>query len=143
LVSGGGPAVAFGAPRIAGFIGARLSRRTIARLGLLRTLWIASLLRGPALLAFPFTPANDLGIWLCGTALGICLFFASISNAALMTYRQLHTPDDIMGRAATAWSMLLRLNQPLFILAGGILATTALGIRWALVITSPSSASPT
>jgi hypothetical protein len=59
-VSGGGPAVAFGAPRIAGFIGARLSRRTIARLGLLRTLWIASLLRGPALLAFPFTPANHL-----------------------------------------------------------------------------------
>ncbi|MFC5826995.1 hypothetical protein [Nonomuraea insulae] len=43
----------------------------------------------------------------------------------MTSYRQQHTPDELMARVAALWSFATTVTQPLFILLGGLVATWA------------------
>ncbi len=115
--------IVVGLPCLAGLVGARLARRAIDRYGLIPTLWWSSVLRGPWMVLMPLAPTGGIGLLMVGVALAGLLGFAAVANTSLATYRQHHTPDNLMARAATAWSMTIRVGQPLGAVAGGITGT--------------------
>lgn len=122
-----------GLPSIGGFIGARLVRRTVTRFGPIRTLWITGVLRAPWYFVIAAAPPGLGGVVGCGLAFGALLFFSSIANSAMTSYRQLRTPEDLQARTAVLWSFAATVSQPVFILVGGVAATLT-GNRAALVI---------
>ncbi|WP_197034774.1 MFS transporter [Glycomyces sp. NRRL B-16210] len=122
-----------GVPSIGGFIGARLVRRAVGRFGPIRTLWITGVLRGPWYFLIAASMPGTLGLVLCGLAFGAMLFFTSIANSAMTSYRQLRTPESLQARVATLWSFATTVSQPVFMLIGGVVATWT-GNRAALVI---------
>ncbi|WP_202805989.1 MFS transporter [Actinopolymorpha alba] len=124
-----------GLPSLGGFFGARLTRRMVDRLGPVRTLWWASMLRGPWNFLIPLATPGLFGVVQCGVGFFGLLFFAAMANSTMSSYRQLATPDHFMARVSTLWSFATTVAQPLFILAGGLLATQ-LGSRPTLLIST-------
>lgn len=114
-----------GVPSLGGLLGARLVPRLVRRLGSLRTLWWASLLRGPWYFLIPFAVPGKVGLLMCGVGFGLVLVFAAAANSAMSGYRQLETPDGLMSRVATLWAFATTVSQPVFILLGGVVATLA------------------
>lgn len=112
-----------GVPSLGGFFGARLTRRVVARLGPVRALRWASLLRGPWQFLIPLAMPGTTGLLLCGVATFNVLFFAGMANSAMSSYRQLQTPDHLMSRVSALWAFATTAAQPLFIMSGGLLAT--------------------
>ncbi|PWV54723.1 MFS transporter [Nocardiopsis sp. L17-MgMaSL7] len=112
-----------GVPSLGGLLGARLVPRLVRRLGALRTLRWASLLRGPWYFLIPFAVPGPVGLLMCGTGFGLLLVFAAAANSAMAGYRQLETPDALMSRVATLWAFATTVSQPLFILVGGVVAS--------------------
>jgi hypothetical protein len=108
-----------GIPCAAGVLGARIAPRFLRRRGPLRTLRLAALARSPWMLLFPLAWASWGGLAVATLALSGLLLTAAVFNPALANYRQLETPDELMSRAATAWSVVIRVFQPGFVLAGG------------------------
>lgn len=111
-----------GVPSLAGLLGARSVPSLVTRLGVLRTLRGASLLRGPWYFLIPLAVPGPVGLLMAGIGFGLVLFFAAAANSAMAGYRQLETPDHLMSRVATLWSFASTLSQPLFIMVGGVLA---------------------
>jgi predicted MFS family arabinose efflux permease len=122
-----------GVPCAAGVLGARIAPKVLRRWGPLRALRWAAWARSPWMLVFPLAWAAPLGLALAGLMLSGTIVFAAVFSPALATYRQLETPDELMSRAVTAWSVVIRVLQPVFILIGGVLAATV-GVRPALWI---------
>jgi predicted MFS family arabinose efflux permease len=122
-----------GLPSLGGFFGSRLTRRVVSRLGAVRTLWGASLLRGPWQLLIPLAVPGPLGLAMCGVAIFGVLFFAGMANSAMSAYRQSQTPDHLMARVSTLWSFASTVAQPAFILVGGLVAAWV-GTRMALLV---------
>lgn len=122
-----------GVPSLGGLLGARLVPRLVRRLGALRTLWWASLLRGPWYFLIPFAVPGKVGLLMCGVGFGLVLVFAAAANSAMSGYRQLETPDGLMSRVATLWAFATTASQPLFILLGGVVAALA-DARTALLV---------
>ncbi|MFB8766848.1 MFS transporter [Nocardiopsis alba] len=112
-----------GVPSLGGLVGARLVPSLVRRLGALRTLWWASLLRGPWYFLIPFAVPGPGGLLMCGAGFGLLLLFAAAANSAMAGYRQLETPDALMSRVATLWAFATTVSQPLFILIGGVVAS--------------------
>jgi MFS family permease len=122
-----------GVPAIGGFLGARLVRPAVARFGPIKTLWITGILRGPWYFVIAFAVPGTAGLVMCGAAFGALLFFSSISNAAMTSYRQLRTPEHLQARVATLWSFATTASQPVFLLIGGAVATM-IGNQAALIV---------
>lgn len=122
-----------GVPSLGGFLGARSTRRVVARFGAVRTLRWAGLLRGPWQFLIPLAAPGVAGLLLCGAATFGVLFFAGMANSAANSYRQLQTPDHLMARVSTLWAFATTAAQPAFIVAGGLLATV-LPIRVVIVL---------
>lgn len=120
--------VVLGLPCLAGLLGARTAPVLIRRLGVERAMWCAGWSRGPWMALFPLATPGPWGIVLCGVAFAGLLGFSALHNTALTTYRQMETPDPLIARATTAWSITVRGVQPLFVLAGGLFAAH-FGIR--------------
>ncbi|WP_344578874.1 hypothetical protein [Nonomuraea roseoviolacea] len=114
-----------GVPSLGGFAGARLAPRLVARLGAVRALWWASMLRGPWYFLIPAAVPGPLGLLMCGFGFGMVLLFAGAANSTMTSYRQSQTPDHLMARVAALWSFATTVTQPLFILLGGLVATWA------------------
>lgn len=121
-----------GIPSLGGFFGARLTRRAVARLGVVRVLWWASILRGPWQFLIPLAMPGTLGLLMCGFAFFSLLFFAGIANSAMASYRQLQTPDHLVSRVTTFWTFASTVTQPVLIVGGGLLASV-LPLRVVLV----------
>ncbi|MFE1100336.1 MFS transporter [Nocardiopsis alba] len=111
-----------GVPSLGGLVGARLVPSLVRRLGALRTLRWASLLRGPWYFLIPFAVPGPVGLLMCGAGFGLLLLFSAAANSAMAGYRQLETPDALMSRVATLWAFATTVSQPLFILLGGVVA---------------------
>lgn len=111
-----------GVPSLGGLVGARLVPSLVRRLGALRTLRWASLLRGPWYFLIPFAVPGPVGLLMCGAGFGLLLLFSAAANSAMAGYRQLETPDALMSRVATLWAFATTVSQPLFILIGGVVA---------------------
>ncbi|NUW35490.1 MFS transporter [Nonomuraea sp. SMC257] len=114
-----------GVPSLGGFAGARLAPRLVARLGAVRALWWASMLRGPWYFLIPAAVPGPVGLLMCGFGFGMVLLFAGAANSTMTSYRQAQTPDHLMARVAALWSFATTVTQPLFILLGGLVATWA------------------
>jgi MFS family permease len=117
-----------GLPSLGGFLGSRVVRASAARWGTTRVLRYASLIRALWFALIPLAPAGVPGLVVAGVAFSGMLFFSSIANSTMSTYRQLRTPDTLQVRVSVLWSFATTLTQPLFILLGGVLAT-AVGNR--------------
>lgn len=127
---------------VGGVVGARLARPMAARLGVLPTLRLASLLRGPWQLLIPLAVPGGVGLAMCLVGTFGVLLFAAMANTTMTGYRALVTPDHLMVRVSALWSFTTTVGQPLFILAGGVLATflgnrTTLFVAAGLMIVSP------
>lgn len=122
-----------GVPSLAGFVGARLTRRVVSRFGPLPTIRRAAALRVPGLLLIPLAGRGWPGVLTCAAGFAAVLLFSSLSNAALTGYRQLQTPDELLARTATFWSFAQSAGQPIFIVAGGALAAV-IGVRAGLFL---------
>ena len=122
-----------GLPSLGGFLGARAARHLAGRYGPLHTLRMLSFLRGPWQLLIPLARPGALGLVLCLVGTFGVLLFSGAHNSTMAGYRALQTPDHLMSRVSTLWSFTTTVSQPLFILAGGILATL-LSPRAALLV---------
>jgi MFS family permease len=123
--------LALGLPCLGGILGALctkpLTRRwgdrtVLLAFGVLRTLWLGFI---------AFAPSGTLGLLVIIAADFLLLFSAGVFNPTFVTYRMRATDDSHMARVTTAWSISSKTFQPLFILAGGILAA-ATSTRFAL-----------
>jgi len=130
-----------GLPCLGGVLGARLSPRLVRRFGVRRVLLGAGIARTPWLLAIPLA-APGLGglILLMATSFGL-LLCAGVFNPVFTAHRMAITREDMMSRVLAGWSVGGRLTQPLFIAAGGALATvtslrTAIAVAGILCVTS-------
>ena len=111
-----------GLPCLGGILGAALAPRLATRWGEHRFLLAVGVARTVWLLPMPLVHG---GVWaivvigVCNTGLLIC---SGSFNPVFATYRMAITPDPIMARVATAWSVSARSIQPAFIAVGGVVA---------------------
>lgn len=125
--------IILGLPSMGGFLGARLARRWASRLGLLRVVVGASLLRAPWQFLIPIAKPGSFALILCLIGTFGVLLFSGMANSAMGSFRTLNTPSHLMARVSTLWSFSTTAGQPVFILIGGLLAST-IGNRLTLVI---------
>jgi hypothetical protein len=114
--------LAFAAPCLGGLLGARLSRRVVARYGTGAVLRVAGTLRAcwPVLLTFVGPGAG-------GLALVIAVQFALVTcigvfNPVYATFRLAHLPADRVARTLTAWQVTTRASVAALTAAWGLLA---------------------
>jgi MFS family permease len=119
--------LAFGAPCIGGFIGSRLARPLVTRLGRHRVLLAVGTLSAcwPIGLAF-VGPGMGGVVLVIGVQFGL-VFFMGMYNPVVATYRLDHTGKHLIARMLLAWS------------TSTTLATAALTAVWGLLasLTSP------
>ena len=122
-----------GLPSLAGFAGSRLSRVAVRRFGPVPTMRYASYLRAPGYVVITAAVPGAVGVSMCCLGFAGLLFFSSLTNSAMTSYRQLQTPTELLSRVATFWSFATSAGQPVFIVLGGLLASV-IGVRAALVV---------
>ncbi|WP_212823499.1 MFS transporter [Catellatospora sp. TT07R-123] len=125
--------LAFGLPCLGGIAGARLMPRFTRRLGERGTLLLFGVLRTPWLLVLPLASPGTPGLLLVIAADVALLFAAGVFNPAFVTFRMDITQDRLMARVVSAWLISSRSVQPLFMVAGGLLAA-ATSVRHALAV---------
>lgn len=125
--------ISLGAPCAAGLLGSLLSPRSVARWGERRVLLIVGSARGLFLLPVAFAPRGLEGLAVIVASQSLLLLTAGVFNPVFYTYRMRATPDELMTRVVTAWSVSNRTVTPLFIAAGGYLATV-FDVRTAVLI---------
>lgn len=125
--------LALGVPGLGGIAGSLCTRRFTKRFGdrsvlltfgVLRTLWLGLI---------PLAPPGTTGLIVIIVSDCLLLFSAGVFNPTFITYRMRATADTHMSRVVTAWSISSKSFQPLFIIAGGLLAA-ATSTRFALVL---------
>ncbi|WP_445147643.1 MFS transporter [Baekduia sp. Peel2402] len=96
--------LAFGAPCLGGLLGARLSRRAVARLGAGRVLRVFGTLRACWSIGLPFVFAGAGGLVLVLVLQTGLVFCMGIFNPVYATLRLRATPDDRIARMLAAWT---------------------------------------
>ncbi|WP_256838935.1 MFS transporter [Ornithinimicrobium faecis] len=125
-----------GLPSVGGLIGSWMTGRVTRRWGVGPTLWWSSVLRTPWYLIFPLATAGTIGmIWLLVAFTGV-LLFSSITNSAMSALRMDLTPDHLMSRTASAWTIATMGAGPALIPLIGLLMhhTDARTALWAIAI---------
>lgn len=125
--------LALGIPGLGGIAGSLCTQRLTKRFGHRSVLLTFGVLRTVWLGLIPLAPAGTTGLLVIIVADFLLLFSAGVFNPTFITYRMRATADTHMSRVVTAWSISSKSFQPLFIIAGGILAA-ATSVRFALVI---------
>jgi predicted MFS family arabinose efflux permease len=114
--------LALGLPGLGGIVGSvctkpltrRFGQRTVLlAFGVLRTLWLGFIAAAP-------TGAAGLAVIIAADFLLVSC--AGVFNPTFVTYRMQATDDSHMTRVTAAWSITSKIVQPLFILAGGLVA---------------------
>ncbi|MER5478750.1 MFS transporter [Streptomyces sp. NPDC002734] len=126
--------LALGLPCLGGVLGSRLAPRLTRRFGRRRTLLLSGVARTLWTILLPLTPSGALGVLVIVTAEFGLLFSAGVFNPSFTTYRMAATPDAYMSRVGTSWSVGAKACQAAFMIAGGLIAATATGVRGALLI---------
>ncbi|WP_329309652.1 MFS transporter [Streptomyces sp. NBC_01262] len=125
--------LALGLPCLGGVLGSRLTATLTSRLGPHRVLLLFGVLRTPWTILLPWLPFGTLGLVALVAADTGLLVAAGVFNPSFATYRITATQDHVMARVVTAWSVSSKTAQPLFIVAGGIIAAYA-GVRTAILV---------
>ncbi len=125
--------LALGVPGLGGIAGSLCTRPLTKRFGDRSVLLIFGVLRTLWLGLIPLAPPGTTGLIVIIVAEFLLLFSAGVFNPTFVTYRMRATADTHMSRVVTAWSISSKSFQPLFIIAGGLVAA-ATNVRFALVI---------
>ncbi|WP_210635340.1 MFS transporter [Streptomyces sp. GESEQ-13] len=134
--------LAFAVPCVGGLVGARLSRRLVARFGARRVLGVAGTLRACWSVGLAF-----VGPGAAGLALVIVIEFALITsmgvfNPVFATRRLERTPADRVVRTLSAWSATSKASIAALTALWGLLASvtgprTAIAVAGALLLATP------
>jgi MFS family permease len=134
--------LAFAAPCVGGLIGSRLARPVVARYGRHRVFRTVGTLRAVWLIGLAFVRPGVAGlVTVIAVELAIIVSM-SLYTPALATYRLEHTPQHLVARTLTAWSIGQQASIAVFTALGGLLAgvtspRTALTVAGLLILTSP------
>lgn len=125
--------VAMGVPCVGGILGALSAPRLTSRLGERAVLLGSGVARTLWTVPIAFTPTGPLGFaWFTAANFGLILC-AGVFNPTFATYRMRETADDHMSRVQAAWSITMKVAQPVGVLAAGALAAAA-GPRTAIAV---------
>jgi MFS family permease len=134
--------LALGAPCIGGLIGSRMSRRLVCRFGRQKVMLVAGTLRACWSFGLAFIHAGVSGIVLVvALELGL-ITSASIFNPVLATYRLEKTPEYLVARTLSAWSVASKATIAAMTALWGVLAgltgpRTAIGVAGVLILATP------
>ena len=134
--------LAFAAPCVGGLIGSRLARRVVARYGQHRVFRTVGTLRAVWLIGLAFVRPGVVGlVTVIAVELAIIVSM-SLYNPVLATYRLEHTPQHLVARTLSAWSIGQQASIATFTALGGLLADltsprTALTVAGLLILVSP------
>jgi MFS family permease len=134
--------LAFGAPCIAGFTGARLSRRLAARYGQHKIMWIFGILRACWPVGLAFTPGGMPGVIFVLTLQFGLMACMGVFNPIYATYRLDHTEKDRVARTLAAWSVSRNLTTAALAALWGVLASLsspriAIAVAGILLLATP------
>jgi len=116
-------------PLLAAFTANRIS----GRLGVGRTIILASVIGGPMFLLIPFAPHGNAALALIVPAFLVGGFTNVIYNVAQVSLRQAITPERIQGRMNSVMRFIVWGTIPLGSLSGGVLASQ-IGLKETLII---------
>jgi predicted MFS family arabinose efflux permease len=125
--------LAFTFSNIGPLIAAFSSNRISNRLGVGRTIIVASVIGGPMFLAIPFAPHGNEALLVLVPALVIGGFTNVVYNITQLSLRQAITPERIQGRMNAVMRFIVWGTIPIGALVGGILAKS-IGVKEALIV---------
>jgi MFS family permease len=134
--------LAFAVPCLGGLVGSRLTPRLVARFGRHNVLWTSGVLRAFWLLGLAFLPAGPGGLgFVMAVEFGL-IFFCSVYNPVLATYRLDQLPADRVARTLSAWTVSTRASIATMTALWGVLAgftgpRVAIGVGGVLVLATP------
>ncbi|GAA2716539.1 MULTISPECIES: MFS transporter [Streptomyces] len=134
--------LAFAAPCLGGLIGSRLARRVVARYGRHRVFRTAGTLRAVWLIGLAFVRPGVVGLVTVMAVELAIIVNMSLYTPVLATYRLEHTPDHLVARTLSAWSIGQQTAIAVLTALGGLLADvtgprTALTVAGLLVMATP------
>ncbi|KUJ65200.1 MFS transporter [Streptomyces albus subsp. albus] len=134
--------LAFAAPCVGGLIGSRLARRVVDRYGRDRVLRTVGTLRAIWLIGLAFVRPGVVGLLTVMAVELAIIINMSLYNPVLATYRLEHTPQHLVARTLSAWSIGQQASIAVFTALGGLLADatgprTALTAAGLLILTTP------
>lgn len=125
--------LAFAAPCLGGFVGARLARRLTARLGQHAVLRQAGALRACWSVWLAFIPGGWAGVAVVAVIQLGLVTCCGVFNPVSATYRLEHTPTERLARTLTAWTVTTKLTVAVVTAALGVLAGLT-GVRVAIAV---------
>ncbi|MFE6049954.1 MFS transporter [Kitasatospora sp. NPDC056446] len=134
--------LAFAAPCLGGLVGSRLARRVVARHGRDRVFRTVGTLRAVWLIGLVFVRPGVVGlITVIAVELAIIVNM-SLFTPVLATYRLERTPQHLVARTLTAWSIGQQASIAVCTALGGLLAgatgpRTALAVAGLLILATP------
>jgi MFS family permease len=134
--------LAFAAPCVGGLVGARLSRRLVARFGRHPVLLVAGTLRACWLLGLAFVRPGVTGLVLViAVELGL-ITSVGVFNPVFATYRLDQLPGEVVARALSAWAVTSNVTVAALTALWGLLADVtnpraAIAVGGLLLLTSP------
>jgi MFS family permease len=125
--------LAFTISNIGPLFAALSANRIFGRLGVGRTIIVASILGGPMFLVIPFAPQGDAALALLVPAMLVGGFMSVVYNIAQVSLRQAITPERIQGRMNSVMRFIVWGAIPLGSFAGGVLASS-IGLKATLIV---------
>ncbi|MER6362794.1 MFS transporter [Kitasatospora sp. NPDC001527] len=134
--------LAFAVPCLGGLLGSRLAARVVARHGRQRVFRTVGTLRAVWLIGLVLVRPGVVGlVTVIAVELAIVVHM-SLYNPVLATYRLEHTPQWLVARTLSAWSVAQQTSIALLTALGGLLADatgprTAIAAAGLLILASP------
>ncbi|MER5276060.1 MFS transporter [Streptomyces sp. NPDC002809] len=125
--------LAFAAPCVGGLIGSRLARRVVARHGRHRVFRTVGTLRAVWLIGLAFVRPGVVGLVTVMAIELAIIINMSLYSPVLATYRLEHTPEHLVARTLSAWSIGQQASIAVLTALAGLLAD-ATGPRAALTV---------
>lgn len=134
--------LAFAVPCIGGLIGSRLARRAVARYGRNRIIRTVGTLRAIWLIGLAFVQPGIAGLVIVMAVEFAIIVSMSLYNPVLATYRLEQTPEGLIARTLSAWSIGSGIAIATLTALGGLLAEatgprTAITVAGLLILASP------
>jgi MFS family permease len=125
--------LAFTVGNLGAMLAAFTANRISGRLGVGRTIILASVVGGPTYLALPFAPHGHAALAVIIPALVVGTFVNVVYNIAQVSLRQAITPERIQGRMNSVMRFIVWGTIPLGSITGGALASQ-IGLKQTLIV---------
>jgi MFS family permease len=134
--------LAFAAPCVGGLIGSRLARRVVARYGRHAVFRAAGTLRAVWLMGLAFVRPGIVGLVTVMAVELAIIINMSLYTPVLAAYRLEHTPEHLVSRTLSAWSIGRQASIAILTALAGLLADvtsprTALAVAGLLILATP------